>query len=303
MSHALRIARGQFGRVALLDMDRPLVRHAHPHCHVLLKVEGADTFFSVRNQTFPLTNDSAILINAWEPHAYVHDLQRPKTVILALYIEPQWLAHFRKNWGASHAPDFFEATVGSITADIQKLVRELAEVMVYAPENFALHEHTLGQLMIAVIERFSAWRSLPRSISAIAAEGAVDFRIRKAVKMMTAAPGTISDMSLLATEVGLSRAHFFGNSNMSCASARASFLMSRGSSARSAQCQMAKILLPLLAKGLAFRFPRISLASFMIMRDRRLVRFVRLPALPLANLRHLGKSRYSPVSCAALGPW
>jgi len=47
MSTALRIAHGSFGRVALLDMDASLVRHAHPHCHVLLKVEGADTHFLV----------------------------------------------------------------------------------------------------------------------------------------------------------------------------------------------------------------------------------------------------------------
>ena len=47
MSEALRIRSGSFGRVALLDMDRNLVRHAHPHCHVLLKVDGADTQFLV----------------------------------------------------------------------------------------------------------------------------------------------------------------------------------------------------------------------------------------------------------------
>ena len=47
MSTALRIVHGSFGRVALLDMDESLVRHAHPHCHVLLKVEGADTQFLV----------------------------------------------------------------------------------------------------------------------------------------------------------------------------------------------------------------------------------------------------------------
>jgi len=46
MSNALRIAHGQFGRVALLDMDASLVRHAHPQCHVLLKARGADTQFS-----------------------------------------------------------------------------------------------------------------------------------------------------------------------------------------------------------------------------------------------------------------
>lgn len=209
MSHALRIARGQFGRVALLDMDRPLVRHAHPHCHVLLKVEGADTQFCVRNQTVPLTDDSAILINAWEPHAYVHDLHRPKTVILALYINPEWLGHFRQNWGASHAPDFFASSVGAITPAIRRLIRALAESMVQAPEEFAVHEDLLGRLMIAVIERFADWRGLPQSISALAAGRSFDFRIRKAVNLMANAPGTISDMDLLAVQVGMSRAHFF----------------------------------------------------------------------------------------------
>lgn len=209
MSNALRIARGRFGRVALLDMDRPLVRHAHPHCHVLLKVEGADTRFSVRDRTVPLTDESAVLINAWEPHAYEHDLARPKTVILALYIEPQWLEHFRKNWGASHAPDFFEAAAGSITPDIRRLARELAEAMVHAPDAALLHEDMLGRLMISVIERFTAWQSVPQSISALAAREASDFRIRKAVMLMTANPGVITDMDTLAADVGMSRANFF----------------------------------------------------------------------------------------------
>ncbi|WP_425416889.1 AraC family transcriptional regulator [Oricola indica] len=209
MSDALRIARGQFGRVALLDMDRPLVRHAHPHCHVLLKVEGADTQFSVRDRMVPLTDESAVLINAWEPHAYEHDLLRPKTVILALYIEPRWLEHFRTNWGASHAPDFFETSVGSISPDIRRLSRELADAMVHAPHDAALHEDMLGRLMITVIERFAAWRTLPYSVSDMARRGAADFRIRKAVAMIKADPGGITDMNRLATDVGLSRAHFF----------------------------------------------------------------------------------------------
>jgi len=38
MSTALRIVHGNSGRVALLDMDCSLVRHAHPHCHVLLNL-------------------------------------------------------------------------------------------------------------------------------------------------------------------------------------------------------------------------------------------------------------------------
>jgi hypothetical protein len=59
MSTALRIAHGAFGRVALLDMDRSLVRHAHHHCHALLKVEGADTQFLVGDRVYPLTDTAA----------------------------------------------------------------------------------------------------------------------------------------------------------------------------------------------------------------------------------------------------
>lgn len=209
MSNALRIARGRFGRVALLDMDRPLVRHAHPHCHVLLKVEGADTQFSVRDKLVPLTDGSAVLINAWEPHAYAHDQTRPKTVILALYIEPQWLGYFRPNWAASHAPDFFASNVGSINHDVRSLTRKLAEAMVQEPNSADVHEVLLGELMVAVIERFADWRALPNSIRGLAAHHRVDFRVRKAVERIKAAPGEITDLDLLATDVGLSRAHFF----------------------------------------------------------------------------------------------
>ncbi|EKF42660.1 AraC family transcriptional regulator [Nitratireductor indicus C115] len=209
MSDALRIARGRFGRVALLDMDRPLVRHAHPHCHVLLKVEGADTQFQVKDGIARLTDESAVLINAWEPHAYEHDLERPKTVILALYIEPHWLAHFRPNWAASNAPDFFDRSVGAITPEIRRLTELLASTMIYAPQDAHVHEELLGRLMIAVIERFTAWRGLPNSIRSLADGRMMDYRIQKAVRRIQDAPGEVDDMNALARDVGLSRAHFF----------------------------------------------------------------------------------------------
>lgn len=209
MSNALRIARGRFGRVALLDMDRPLVWHAHPHCHVLLKVEGANTQFSVRDRLVPLTDESAVLINAWEPHAYAHDQTRPKTVILALYIEPQWLGHFRPNWAASHAPDFFASNIGLITPDIRSRTRTLAEAMVQEPSSSKAHETLLGELMTALIERFAEWRAVPNSIRDLASRSVLDFRIRNAVERMKAAPGDITDLDRLAIDVGLSRAHFF----------------------------------------------------------------------------------------------
>src|SRR5689334_22461854 len=160
MSTALRIAHGAFGRVALLDMDRSLVRHAHPHCHVLLKVDGDDTQFLVGDKVVPLTTELAVLINAWEPHAYVHDPRRQNALILALYIEPEWLRLFRPNWAASGAPGFFETSAGETTAHIRKLILDLAGEMVHEPGAKKHQERLLSELMVAVIERFTPWRTV-----------------------------------------------------------------------------------------------------------------------------------------------
>jgi AraC-like DNA-binding protein len=208
MSTALRIAHGGFGRVALLDMDRPLVRHAHPHCHVLLKVEGADTAFVVGDTVYPLTDDTAVLVNGWQPHSYVHDPERPRTVILALYIEPEWLMAFRPGWAASGAPGFFNHPSGGVSPRIRRLAMDLAADMMARPRASAAHEAALSDLMIAVIERFTPWRSFSASIRETNARLG-DWRIRRVTASMRAATTRDAGLDAYAKEAGLSRAHFF----------------------------------------------------------------------------------------------
>ena len=208
MSTALRIAHGAFGRVALLDMDELLVRHAHPHCHVLLKVEGADTQFVVSDAVYPLTDDTAVLVNGWQPHSYVHNPERPRTVILALYIEPEWLTAFRPGWAASGAPGFFSHPSGDVSPHIRNLAMNLAANMVARPEARAAHEALLSDLMIAVIERFTPWRSFPASIREMSARGG-DWRIRKAAASMRSEAGRDAALDSFARDAGLSRSHFF----------------------------------------------------------------------------------------------
>jgi len=207
MSTALRIAHGRFGRVALLDMDRSLVRHAHPHCHVLLKVEGADTQFVVGDTVYPLTDEAAVLVNGWQPHSYVHDPNRPRTVILALYIEPEWLQAFRAGWGASGAPGFFGHPSGEVSPRIRHLAMNLAVDMMTRPDARSEHEATLSELMIAVIERFTPWRSFPASVRELNARSG-DWRIRRIAASMREAAGRTT-LDGFAREAGLSRAHFF----------------------------------------------------------------------------------------------
>jgi AraC family transcriptional regulator len=209
MSDALRIAHGAFGRVALLDMDRSLVRHAHPHCHVLLKVDGDDTQFLVGDKVVSLTNELAVFINAWEPHAYVHDPRRENALILALYIEPEWLRAFRPNWSASGAPGFFEQSGGETTGHIRRLVLDLAAEMVHEPGAKTHQERLLSELMLAVIERFTPWRTVGSSLRELSRTSAVDWRVRRAISLMRDDPSAKLSIEDLAREAGMSRAHFF----------------------------------------------------------------------------------------------
>jgi AraC-like DNA-binding protein len=209
MSTALRIAHGSFGRVALLDMDASLVRHAHPHCHVLLKVEGADTQFVVGGSLVPLNDMSAVMVDGWQPHAYVHDPLRPRTLILALYIEPEWLKEFRPAWAASGAPGFFAQPCGEISPRIRQLAKDLAADMMVRPECRGEHELLLSDLMIAVIERFTPWRSLLSSVRELSFRRRPDWRIRRVVDSIRADVSRKIDVNVLAKEAGLSRAHLF----------------------------------------------------------------------------------------------
>lgn len=210
MSKAIKILQGRFGRVALLDMDKPLVTHAHRHCHVLIKASGTDTFFAVRERSHPLTDKTAVLVNAWEPHAYSHhDPLAPRTVILALYIEPEWLGELQRQLRASGLPRFFPRPCVEISARIRKLADDLAMEMLFAEEIPAERlESVLFDLMIAVIDPFSEWRNFGSLLVQGARQG-MDPRIRRAVVHLRENVGAEVDMDALARCCGLSRAHFF----------------------------------------------------------------------------------------------
>jgi AraC-like DNA-binding protein len=87
---------------------------------------------------------------------------------------------------------------------------DLAAVMMADPGANSTQEQLLSDLMIAVIERFTPWRSMARLPQGIAADRhRFDWRIRRAVQLMRAEPQVAHDINALAREAGLSRAHFY----------------------------------------------------------------------------------------------
>lgn len=210
MSSAVKLLQGRFGRVALLDMSAPLVAHAHPHCHVLIKAGGADTGFVVRGEEAPLTDSTAVLVNAWEPHLYRHDIAPGQsTLILALYIEPSWLADIQRSLQFSAHPRFFPRCCVEINPTIKRIADEFILELWWSDDIAAIRvEQLLFNLMIAVIDGHSSWRDTS-SLLRSRPPGTVDPRIRRAIAYMRQNVAREFDMRTLADEAGMSRAHFF----------------------------------------------------------------------------------------------
>lgn len=209
MSSAHRVFHGDFGRIALLDMDRPLVMHAHSQCHVLIKVSGDDTFFHVRDRQVPLTDKTAVLVNAWEPHYYDYQPGSGHTMILALYIEPQWLATAQQSLLLSGHPDFFTQPCIELNSRNRMLAdRLIAEMYGFGLVPKEKVEFQLLDLLISLIEDYSKWRHLSKLGVAMAREGA-DARIRRASEYMLTHLDDPELIEKAARACGLSRAHFF----------------------------------------------------------------------------------------------
>ena len=203
---ALSIIRGSFGRVALLDMDTSLVKHAHHHCHLIMKASGPDQDFTIEGEVFPVRDDTAVVVNTWQEHEYVHRPGPERTLFLALYVEPTWLAEADPSFSSCAQPGFFAQASLPLSPEITRMRRKLAECL--APELCASShdvEQTILDLSLAVAHGFSEWREGPRGSQQRAPK---DYRIRRAVRVIRDHASERIDLDRIASAAGLSRAHF-----------------------------------------------------------------------------------------------
>jgi AraC family transcriptional regulator len=207
VTKALSILSGSFGRVALLDMDTSLVDHAHPHCHLILKVSGPDQDFVVEGQPYPLRYDTAVAVNTWQQHEYVHRPGPMRTVFLALYIEPNWLADADGSFTSCAGPGFFAKPCIPITGEIARLRAKLLRRIEGDPAAGSKEfENLILDLSLEVAYGFSEWRA--RTDKDCGRRTPRDFRIHRAVHYMRDHVGQNLDLNSIAKFSGLSRPHF-----------------------------------------------------------------------------------------------
>jgi AraC-like DNA-binding protein len=204
MSSAIRIVAGNFGRVALLRMTEPLVEHAHRHCHVLIKISGQDTGFLVGGEPRVLGDDNAVLINAWEPHCYAHPDGAPETFILALYIEPQWLADCDSRYFGAPASAFFSRKMAALSARTRQQVNRFTDLLLAGEE---VDPRDLDSMLFGLLAALAAKPEPVRPTPLVHAPS--DFRIRRAIGFLKEHAGSRLAVDEVARTAGLSRPHFF----------------------------------------------------------------------------------------------
>ncbi len=205
MSVPVTILQGDFGRVGLVSMDSPLAIHVHHHCHFIFKVGGEDTLFEVRGTKYALNEETAILVNAWEPHQWVPQRRARETLFLTFYIEPDWLA---KVLGSSGFQTLHPHTQNTCVR-LDRSSRSMIQALVILMQNMSGDsEREAIELvdMIAIHIIKQHWNSPGR----VARNNIVfDHRIRSAIRHMNTIDSGPYPLNQLARRVGLSRSHFF----------------------------------------------------------------------------------------------
>ena len=197
MSGIIGAYQGSFGRVTFFDITEPVADHAHPHVHLLFRVAGGKRSMVVGVKPVELGADNCILVNPWQRHADVAHLCTEPSLMLALYIDPDW---FQNRFGSTVGPVFDEccrqvpASVTALAAEISSLVSDVTECGIERLE-------TAVADLIDGASQFAGRDAVNTTPS--------DYRIRRAVGQLTAEPRLHPDFLTIARSVGLSRSRFF----------------------------------------------------------------------------------------------
>jgi AraC family transcriptional regulator len=201
MTESIRLFRGPFGHVSLLNVGGNLVTHAHPEIHIVIWLAGCAGSMTVGNQILAPEPGVAIGINSFEPHNHTFDDGDIPGQFLAFYIDKEWL-RTRRNLSAG----------AMIFADpVIPLERWLIDTAAMLPDRLMdgddeIVGYEVERLIDHILDAADAQR--PKH-SADITRGGRDFRIRKAIALMEANVGERICFDQVARSVGLSRPHFF----------------------------------------------------------------------------------------------
>ena len=201
---SIKLFRGGFGHVSLLNVASDLVTHAHPDAHIIIWLEGTAGRMEVGEQTVFPGPGTAVAINSFEPHSHTLSEEGGEGLFLALYIEPEWAARQR---GTDPSAPIFPEPAFTLAPWLEAAVSRLYRALSCdeGPDDFTGFE--VERLIESLLDAACAQAQRRKRLSARA--GHSDYRVRKAIELMKANICERISFDDVAREVGMSRAHFF----------------------------------------------------------------------------------------------
>lgn len=204
MSTALAVYHGNFGRVALYKLNKPLATHAHREGHLVFLVNGVDSAMDISETRRPLTANSGTAVNPWQPHNFLPGNTLVGSVFLTLYINPIWFLEFGRS--GTSALRFGRNTI-EVTAQIQRLV-SLVTTLLLEDEQGDLFDGYLYELTRESFEQTWQWTQGEMSVGE-QWQRVSDYRIRNSIRLMKERIGDELALNDIAREAGMSRPHFY----------------------------------------------------------------------------------------------
>lgn len=200
---SIRLFKGAFGHVSVLNAASDLVTHAHPEVHVIVWLDGDPGRMIVGDTQVRLGPDEAVCVNSLQPHSH-HFLEGKPGSFLAFYFHPGWAA---MRMGRPQGTPLFRRPVVRLDAGLRALTARLFDRLLGASDTDDIAAYETERMIERMVEEIDAAQAaLPAKA---AGAGPLDHRIRKALALMQANVSGRLGLDEVARSVGLSRPHFF----------------------------------------------------------------------------------------------
>jgi len=200
---SIKLFRGEFGHVSVLNVARDLVTHAHPEAHIIVWLDGYSGEIDVAGTAVRPGANVAVGVNSLAPHSHSFPEGGTPGLFLAFYIHPDWAC--RRRGLSRGAPLFREAAIQLdpwLRGAAVKLFHQLSGDVWHGDLVFYEAERLIDSLLDAAGTPYA-----PRTSREAA--GQPDYRVRKAIELMKANICGRMSLDEVARGVGLSRPHFF----------------------------------------------------------------------------------------------
>ncbi len=204
MSQAISVLHGDFGRIALVELDRPTVMHAQKEAHLMVHIGGAGGTAALVSREIPVDAATAVAVNPWQEHGFRIEPPGGNFRGIAVYFSSEWFLLGREP--RELAFEFGRPSIRA-TRQIADGARQVATALLQGETGSAVEDILFALIRDAYEQSWQKVRGARLADRAMAKYN--DNRIRRSVSLMEENLGGGRGIDWIASEMSLSRTWFF----------------------------------------------------------------------------------------------